>query len=143
MMMRLITYSICFVFGTQLSIAQHQLDIKISGVESTEGAIAIALYTNAKDFLDFEKAVRFKRIPAKEEPGYSFENLTTGYYAVAVFYDKNSNDRLDTNFIGIPKEALGTSGIPKNKMGPPRFKNCKFYLEADKSIEISVKKLFK
>lgn len=135
-------YSVFFCLGIQSLFGQHRLEIVLRGVDSSKGAIAIALYDDADNFLDFEKALKFQRIDAKANHKYTFENLKEGIYAVASFYDENSNDRLDTNFIGIPKEALGTSGTPKNKFGPPRFKNCKFYLNSNQSIEIELKKIF-
>ncbi len=128
--------------GIQTLFGQHQLDVQINGINSPKGAIAIALYTDEKDFLDFEKAYRYYSIPAKEKHTYVFSDLKEGTYAIAAFYDENSNNLLDTNFIGIPKEALGTSGTPKNKFGPPKFKNCKFYLNSDQAIEIELKKIF-
>jgi uncharacterized protein (DUF2141 family) len=137
-----ILYLIFFTLGIQTLFGQHQLDVQINGINSPKGAIAIALYTDEKDFLDFEKAYRYYSIPAKEKHTYVFSDLKEGTYAIAAFYDENSNNLLDTNFIGIPKEALGTSGTPKNKFGPPKFKNCKFYLNSDQAIEIELKKIF-
>ena len=128
--------------GIQTLFGQHQLDVQINGINSPKGAIAIALYTDEKDFLDFEKAYRYYSIPAKEKHTYVFSDLKEGTYAIAAFYDENSNNLLDKNFIGITKEALGTSGTPKNKFGPPKFKNCKFYLNSDQAIEIELKKIF-
>ena len=137
-----ILFFIFFTTGVQLLFGQYKLDVHIKGVRSPKGAIAIAIYTDEKDFLDFEKAYRYYSIPAKEKHTYVFSNLREGTYAIAAFYDENSNDQLDTNIIGIPKEALATSGNPKNKFGPPKFKNCNFYLNSNQTIEIELKKLF-
>ena len=32
---------------------------------------------------------------------------------------------MDTNFLGIPKEPIGTSNNATGFMGPPKFKNAK------------------
>lgn len=137
-----ILFFIFFTSGIQLLFGQHQLDVHIKGVHSPKGSIAIAIYTDEKDFLDFENAYRYYRISAKEQHSHLFSDLKEGTYAIAVFYDANSNDQLDTNIFGIPKEALGTSGNSKNKFGPPKFKNCKFYLSSNQTIEIKLKKFF-
>jgi len=42
-----------------------------------------------------------------------------GTFAVSVFRDENSNGKLDTNFMGIPREGVGASSIPNS----PRFWN--------------------
>jgi uncharacterized protein (DUF2141 family) len=137
-----ILFFILFTSGVQLLFGQYKLEVHIKGVHSPKGAIAIAIYTDEKEFLNIENAYRYNSIPAMEKHSYVFANLKEGTYAVAAFYDENSNDQLDTNIIGIPKEALGTSGNPKNKFGPPKFKNCKFYLNSNQMIEIELKKFF-
>ena len=37
--------------------------------------------------------------------------LPEGEYAISLFHDENENKELDTNFIGIPKEAFGSTII--------------------------------
>lgn len=137
-----ILYLLFLITGIQLLYGQHQLDVHIKGVHSPKGSIAIAIYKDEKDFLDFENAYRYYSISAKEQHSHLFSDLKEGTYAIAAFYDANSNDQLDTNIFGIPKEALGTSGNSKNKFGPPKFKNCKFYLNSNQKIEIELKKFF-
>ena len=38
--------------------------------------------------------------------------LPAGTYAVQVMHDANGNDKLDTNFMGIPVEGYGFSNNP-------------------------------
>jgi uncharacterized protein (DUF2141 family) len=38
------------------------------------------------------------------------------------------NQKLDKNFMGIPKEGYGASNNPRKKMGPPSFEETKFKL---------------
>ena len=47
-------------------------------------------------------------------------------YAVHVFHDLDSNGKMKTNFIGIPREPTGVSNEAKGKFGPPKFKDAKF-----------------
>ena len=42
------------------------------------------------------------------------------------FHDENSNEELDTNFIGIPKEGFGFSNDAFGKFGPKKFKEWLF-----------------
>jgi len=142
MMRVVILFLILFTSGIQLLFGQYKLDVHIQGVLYPKGSIAIAIYTDETDFLDFEEAYRYYSIPANEKHSFVFSDLKEGTYAIAAFYDANSNDQLDTNILGIPKEALGTSGNSKNKFGPPKFKNCKFYLNSNQAIEIELKKPF-
>jgi uncharacterized protein (DUF2141 family) len=66
-----------------------------------------------------------------------FADLPAGFYAVSVFHDENMNEKLDKNFMGVPKEGYGASNNPKKKMGPPNFDEAKFQSGvADQSVEI-------
>jgi uncharacterized protein (DUF2141 family) len=40
--------------------------------------------------------------------------------------DENSNGKLDTNFIGMPREGAGASNDAKGHMGPPKFGAASF-----------------
>jgi uncharacterized protein (DUF2141 family) len=52
--------------------------------------------------------------------------LEPGNYAVSVHHDDNDNDKMDTNFIGIPKEPIGLSNGAVAKFGPPKYKDAVF-----------------
>ena len=68
-----------------------------------------------------------------------FADLPAGVYAVSVFHDENMNERLDKNFMGVPKEGYGASNNPKKKMRPPNFDETKFQIGvADQSVEIKL-----
>ena len=55
------------------------------------------------------------------------------------YNDENSNNRLDTNFIGIPKESYGFSNNKLGMFGPPDYDEVKFdFNEIDKKILITM-----
>ena len=55
-----------------------------------------------------------------------FSGIALGTYAVSVFHDENSNGKLDTNFMGIPREGVGASNDAKGHLGPPKFDAAAF-----------------
>ena len=57
---------------------------------------------------------------------YTFKNIPKGVYAISLFHDENDNGTMDTNFVGIPKEAYGCSNNAKGFMGPPKWQDAKF-----------------
>jgi uncharacterized protein (DUF2141 family) len=68
-----------------------------------------------------------------------FADLPDGVYAVSVFHDENMNEKLDKNFVGVPKEGYGASNNPKKRMGPPTFDETKFQLSGtEQSVEIKL-----
>ena len=68
-----------------------------------------------------------------------FKNIARGMYAISVFHDKNDNKKMDTNFVGIPKEPTGMSNGAKAFFGPPKYKDAKFMVEANVVMPIKVK----
>jgi uncharacterized protein (DUF2141 family) len=126
--------------GISTSNAQEEtynLTVNISGLSSNKGALLVGVFNKKKDFLKKE----FKGTNAKiknKESVVIFKNLPTGVYAVSFVHDENNNQKLDTNFFGIPKEDFGCSNNAKGFMGPPKYKDAKFHLTENKSIKIKI-----
>jgi uncharacterized protein (DUF2141 family) len=58
--------------------------------------------------------------------GCRFHDLPVGSYAVSVLHDANGNRRLDTDWLGRPKEGFGVSNNARGKRGPPPFSASRF-----------------
>jgi len=74
--------------------------------------------------------------PAEEwrRLGGLFPGVAPGRYAVSVFHDENSNGKMDTNFIGIPREGVGASNNAKGHLGPQDSMTQLFNIRAASSI---------
>ena len=56
-----------------------------------------------------------------------FADLKFGEYAISVFHDIKMNGKVDTNFMGIPKDGVGVSyPFGFSKMGKPDYNDAKF-----------------
>jgi len=66
------------------------------------------------------------------------DSLEFGEYAVRVFHDENKNEKIDTNFLGIPKEGYGFSRNLKPRLSVPTFNDCKIDLNSNMSITIKL-----
>lgn len=113
------------------------LTVNVEDVDNNNGQILIALYDKESDFLENT----YKGIVSKIKNNacqVTFENIPKGIYAVSLFHDENSNNKLDSNFIGIPKEDYACSNNAKGFMGPPKWKDAKFKLESDTLITITL-----
>ena len=64
----------------------------------------------------------------------TINNLKPGNYSFKYFHDKNNNNKIDTNFIGIPKEGFGFANNAMNKFGPPDFKKTVFEVKQDTTL---------
>jgi len=121
-------------------MAQYNLTVNVTNVKSTDGKISVAVYDSPAGFLKFDKV--FKVETAFAEKGKTtviIKNLPEGTYVLAAFHDENGNDKLDTNFIGIPKEPLGFSIGRMKTFGPPSFDECAFKLTSNQSLSVPIK----
>ena len=87
------------------------LDLEIQGI-SKGGILNLEISSSKEAFeSDEDDTGVVKRIAERVGRGTyqrSFE-IPPGTYAIKLHIDENENGRLDTNFIGIPKEQYGIS----------------------------------
>ena len=109
------------------------IQIKVSGLKNTSGQLGILIFASKEGFpSDWQKAYKQILIPITgDKAAYTFIDLPYGKYAVSVMHDENKNKKLDTNFIGIPKEGYGVSNNATGSMGPPKFEDAAFNLDRD------------
>ncbi|REH54858.1 uncharacterized protein (DUF2141 family) [Tenacibaculum gallaicum] len=128
------------LFGAlTIMVAQntHTILIDFKGIKSDKGALYVALYNKEKSFLKEGYKGEIVKIKDKKAT-VEFRGIPEGTYAVSCFHDINNNNKMDTNFIGIPKEPIGISNDAKGFMGPPRYKEAKFLVNKDMSLEINI-----
>ncbi|MCX2763828.1 DUF2141 domain-containing protein [Aquimarina muelleri] len=56
---------------------------------------------------------------------FTIKDFPYGEYAISCFYDANNNKKMDTNFLGIPKEKVGASNNPTSN-SISSYKDTKF-----------------
>lgn len=117
----------------------HTLKVHIENLRNEKGSIKYLVFNSEDGYPDvLKKSLRSGTILASEAAkGIIIENLESGSYSVSVIHDENDNDKLDTNFVGIPKEGFGFSNNPTIYFGPPSFDKSK--VEVDKDTEITIK----
>jgi uncharacterized protein (DUF2141 family) len=96
--------------------------VEVLGLRSAKGLVQACLTATAAKFPDCNKdpaALRLT-VPARSGATLFFANVPPGRYAIALFHDENSNDRLDTTLM-IPREGYGFSRDAPVRFGPPRF----------------------
>ena len=91
---------------------------------------------------DYDKRIAFQEVKLKPETdSVIFEtNVPDGDYLVMLVHDINNNGKLDTGFIGMPKEPVGLSNYD-GKGIPGKFKKHKFSVKDDTSIIIPLRKI--
>lgn len=115
-----------------------KLTIRVQGIKNKKGTINIALFKSDTDF-NQEKFTYVSRTPADSNGIIIFDKIDYGNYSVAVYHDENENQKLDRNFIGMPKEGYGFSNNVKGKMGPPAFKDTSVIMnQAETNLSIQL-----
>jgi uncharacterized protein (DUF2141 family) len=109
--------------------ARATLIITVQGVVLPGGMLRLGVYDRAG--YDADKEVAFADVAAT--PGttmVTLRDIPPGEYGVMTYQDVNSNDRTDTNFLGIPTEPYGFSRDAKPFLSRPGFDAVKFTLAA-------------
>lgn len=116
------------VLGQSTETQANVIRVDIDGLRSDRGQVLCALFSSAADFpKKTDKALAHARSTILEgHATCEFQSLPSGTYAVSVFHDENSNGKLDTNFMGIPREGVGASNNAKGHFGPPKFSAAAF-----------------
>ena len=103
------------------------LKLSIHGAGISGKALFVAMHNSANDFPTRDgNAIKATVITQSDVAELTISNIPSGEYAVAVFADMNGNGKLDSNFIGIPKEPVGVSRDAKGCFGPPKFADAAF-----------------
>lgn len=135
MQKKLITF-LLGMLGLSAFCQEYDLSIQLVGIEKSKGKIYFSLHDDEDSFpSDNDKAIKtgvIEEFDSKAE--ITFEGLKKGTYAVSFFQDLNGNEKLDTNFIGIPKEPVGASNM--TSLGRPNFSKCKFLVNKDSKISV-------
>lgn len=134
---------VCLLLGvaSQLALADELtgiVTVEISGLQDAQGNVYIAVYDSDDTWLGDEVVLR-KKVPIADaldgELVRTELQLPLGEYALSVFYDRDDDGELDTNFIGIPKEPVALSNNATASFGPPSYEDAVFVLDAQPIIQ--------
>lgn len=119
-----------FVVMGNAVCAQGKVSVTISNIKTNKGVCRVCLFDNAAAFNGTGKPVQCVTASIQNKTAVAqFDNIANGTYAISVFHDVNNNNKLDVNFVGIPKEGYGAS---KNKLpfaSAPDFKENQFSIK--------------
>jgi len=118
--------------------------VELLGLRSAKGLVQACLTAAPSKFPNCNKdpdALRLT-VPARSGATLHFANVPPGRYAIALFHDENSNNRLDTTLM-IPREGYGFSRDAPIRFGPPRFDAAAMVVaEAELRTVIHVRYIF-
>lgn len=101
-----------------------RLTVLISGLETTDGALRLALFDSEVAYEGRGAPLRVAAIPASGARSVVFDELAPGRYAIRAYHDRNDNGRLDANALGIPQEPYAFSNNARGLTGPAKWKDA-------------------
>jgi uncharacterized protein (DUF2141 family) len=139
--------SVLLVVATSTGAAAAPADatgallVRVVGLASSEGHVAVALYGSESSFASGEGAVATARLEIVDGAAeWLVPDLPFGRYALKAFHDRNANRELDRGRFGIPKEPYGFSNGARSKTGPPSFDKARFLIDQARiEVEVSVR----
>lgn len=132
-MKKMILACLCMLFAT-LSVSAQKLTITVKNITEHVGTLKIGVYDEEGYMKTTLAAAEVQA--NKDEVTVTVNLPRAGKYAVAVYQDKNGNNKLDSNFLGIPNEPFGFSNLNSYPMGSPKFKKAAFDIDKDQKITI-------
>ncbi len=120
--------------------ATASLAVTVTGIKNSKGVIRLALCPPDAGFPDCKtKVVRTASLSISGGmASVTLTGLAPGRYAVSVFHDANSNNKLDT-FAGIPKEGYGFSRNPGFKPRAPKFGEAEVQVQGASTASIKLR----
>lgn len=134
----IILYSISMHWCLGQANEKYSLQVNVTGIKRVSGKIGLCLITDKSEFMSDCSYYREYEVTDKELV-IELPDLVLNDYAITIYHDRNSNDKLDTNFLGLPKERYGFSNNPSTRFGPPSFKKCLFKLDSNMEIALRLR----
>jgi len=110
------------IFAKDISVNVEIKDVKVNG-----GKLYMEIHNSSEDY---KKKKAFLQVPSDSKTVTVNVplDLPEGEYLFSVYQDVNSNGKLDTNFLGMPKEPVGISNY-KGKGIPGGFDKLKMKID--------------
>ena len=116
------------VFADDPQMTKGEIVLHISELRNDNGILRVLLFQSSDGFpSDHTKSYALKNVSIEgDSVTVTISDIPFENYAISLLHDENSNGKMDTNWIGLPKEGAGISNNVKSKFGPPKYKEAKF-----------------
>jgi uncharacterized protein (DUF2141 family) len=136
MVKKLILLAFAFCAWIPAKSQNTEVTISVTNVASDKGVITVCLFNNSDAFPQ-KPNLAYKCTTTNAQKGtidIKIDGIKPSEYAIAVHHDKNKDGKVNTNFLGIPTEAVGASNGAKGTMGPPKYKDAALRIEKNTKV---------
>ena len=143
---RCLTWLAMLMCASPFALAEDQtacpgIHVKILDINNSKGTVACALFESPTGFpieyLGYATNIMVIKI-RKTQARCDFMDIPPGTYSLAVIHDENMNGKLDTNWLGVPKEGYGFSNDATSLLGAPSFAAASFRYDGQ-NLELHLK----
>lgn len=142
-MKKLLLTTLLSIFAIGVTSAQGQISVTIEGLGNTKGKVYVMLQNSEQMYQAKDKYFKAAAIEiGKGERDCTFEDIPAGTYTITLLHDEDLDEKMKTNFVGMPKEGFGFSNNAKGKMGKPSFEAASFTVESGKTAQQKIKFIY-
>jgi uncharacterized protein (DUF2141 family) len=123
----------CSLVVATSASAQNTITVKIGRFKNLKGTFKLRL-TDAKETIIQTKIQKV----TSNSITVTLNNVPDGKYVIDIFHDQNDNNKMDTNFLGIPKEGWGCSNNARGVMAAPKIKDKIFNVTQNTTVDIKL-----
>jgi uncharacterized protein (DUF2141 family) len=109
------------------------LHVQVQRAAGHSGMVWLAVCTSAQ----FLKSTCLHKQKLADTQTSATIRVPTGTYALQVFQDDNSNNTLDTNWLGLPTEPVGFSG-QVSRYGKPKFADAAISIPSGTQVSSTI-----
>ena len=107
-----------------------ELIVTVQNIKYIRGKIYTAVYNRKEVFLKVNNAIATNITPVKGNKAViRFKNLKPGYYAIAIYHDKNNDGKMNKKMFGVPTEYYGFSRDARARFSAPTFDDARIYFK--------------
>ncbi|WP_411993400.1 DUF2141 domain-containing protein [Agarivorans sp. DSG3-1] len=131
--MKRLIYLLSFV---PFFVVAADVHIDILGIKAGKGQIVVSVWDSEDSYLKTPFIIKTNAASniRNNQLRFTFSGSLPEECAISVYYDENANGKLDTNWLGIPREAVGISNNVKGRFGPPKYNDGMITLSGNEQI---------
>jgi uncharacterized protein (DUF2141 family) len=137
----IICFSFLLIFNSFHPVPDAGLKVTITNLRNNKGHLLISIFKDGAGYPDKpEKSFKRAKLSISNKTAvFDFTGLPIGNYAIAILHDENDDMKMNTNFLGLPKEGYGFSNNVMGAFGPPVYSKASFNYTPNAASIITIK----
>ena len=128
-------------FSSFYKVSNTGITVAITNLRNNKGHVLISLFKEGEGYPNHpEKAFRVGQATISGNMAtITFAGVPAGSYAVIILHDQNDDQKMNTNFFGLPREGYGFSNNVMGLFGPPGYSSAKFTHTGSTTMQIKTR----